>query len=122
MFVVATCVMVFVLPPQAEEPEEPSSPTTVSDVDLQMYIDVYTAMQDDHDLAIDRAIQKHDIGLDEFRQIERRIQNESRLVEKVREALLDHAKSRALFAKAPDATPTAEAVESAPDPSRRSPR
>jgi len=114
-------LMVFVLPPQAEEPEEAASATTVSDADLEMYIAVYTAMQDDHDLTIDNAITKHTISLDDFRQIERRIQNESRLVEKVRDALLEHAKKRALFAKAPDATPTPERTEpeSAPAPRKR---
>lgn len=90
--------------PQAQEMEENEAPT-VSDSELNLYIKVYTAMQDDHDLTIDTAIQPYQISLDDFRQLERRIQSQPRLVERVREALLEHAKEHSAFAQSP-ATPT----------------
>jgi len=94
--------------PQAEELEE-DEPAAVSDADLQMYIKVYGAMQENHDLTIDNAIKPYQISLDDFRQLERRIQNQSRLVERVREALLEQAKNHSMFAQAiatPSPVPT----------------
>ena len=102
-------LVVFVFRPQAEEVEH-SEPPPVSETDLQMYIKVYTAMQDDHDVTIEEAIKPYNISLDDFRQVERRIQGESRLVERVRQALLDHVKDHSVFAQSvgtpsPSATP-----------------
>ena len=109
----ALSVLVVVFRPQAEEVEH-SEPPPVSEADLQMYIKVYTAMQDDHDLTIENAIKAYNVSLDEFRQIERRIQAESRLVERVRQALLDHVKEHSVFAQSmatpsPTATPAPRA-------------
>ena len=97
-------VLVMVFRPHAQEIDDTSTPS-VSEKDLQMYIDVYTAMQDDHDLTIDNAIKPFNVPLDDFRQTERRIQGEPRLVERVRDALLAHAKEHSAFALAPTATP-----------------
>jgi hypothetical protein len=97
-------VLVVVLRPQAEEVEDTEAPS-VSEADLQLYIKVYGAMQDDHDLTIDNAIKPHQISLEEFRRLELRIQKQSRLVERVRQALLDHAKEHSVFAQSV-ATPT----------------
>jgi hypothetical protein len=91
--------------PHAQEIGEEEVPA-VSENDLQMYIAVYKAMQSDHDLTIENAIQSHGVTLDDFRQIERRIQTQTRLVDRVREALLEYAKSHSAFAQAPP-TPTA---------------
>jgi hypothetical protein len=102
---VAACgLMVAVFRPHAEEVEEGEGPA-VSDADVDLYIKVYTAMQDDHDLTIDQALGPYQMSLDDFRQLERRIQGQSRLVERVRQALLDHAKEHSLFAQSA-ATPT----------------
>ena len=90
--------------PQAEEVEE-SEPPSVSEADLQLYIKVYSAMQDDHDLTIDNAIKPYQISLEDFRHLEQRIQNQSRMVERVRQALLEHAKEHSVFAQS-DATPS----------------
>ena len=100
----AAGVFATVFHPQAEEVGE-SEPPTVSESDMQLYIKVYSAMQDDHDLTIENAIKSHQISLDDFRQIERRIQSQPRLVERVRQALLDHVKANSTFALAM-ATPT----------------
>jgi hypothetical protein len=97
-------VLVVVLRPQAEEVEE-GEPPAVSESDLQIYIKVYSAMQEDHDLTIDNAIKPHQISLDDFRQLERRVQAQSHLVERVRQALLDQAKAHSVFAQVV-ATPT----------------
>jgi hypothetical protein len=69
----------------------------VSETELNTYIDVYSAMQVDHDLTIDDALVLVGDGmsLSSFRDLERRVQKEERLVERVRQALADNAKSRA---------------------------
>jgi hypothetical protein len=95
--------------PQAEEMEA-NEPTPVRDDEIELYIQVYSAMQDDHDLTIENAIRPHHISLENFRQIERHIQNQPRLVERVRQALLEHAKASSVFAQSlgtptPGATP-----------------
>ncbi len=98
-------VLVVALHPAAEETED-TEPETVSETDLQMYIKVYEAMQDDHDLTIDEAIKPYHGTLDDFRQIERRVQAQPRLVERVREALLENARAHSVFAEtAPTPTP-----------------
>jgi hypothetical protein len=98
----ATVLAVF--HPAAEEVDE-DEPSTVSESDLKMYIKVYTAMQDDHDLVIDSAIKPYQISLDDFRQLEQRIQSQPRLVERVREALLEDRRTHSVFA-GPTPTPT----------------
>jgi hypothetical protein len=98
----ATLLAVF--HPAAEEVEE-DEPSSVSESDLKMYINVYTAMQDDHDLVIDIALKPHQISLDNFRELEQRIQSQPRLVERVREALLEDRRTHSVFA-GPVATPT----------------
>lgn len=69
----------------------------VSEAELNTYIDVYSAMQADHDLTIDDALALVGDGmsLTSFRDLERRVQREERLVERVRQALADNAKARA---------------------------
>ena len=111
-------VLAAALRPQAEEVEESEAPA-VSESDLQIYIKVYTAMQEDHDLTIDNAIKPHQISLDDFRQLERRVQGQSRLVDRVRQALLDSAKAHSVFAQAPAATPTPESTPTEPKPHKK---
>jgi len=84
--------------PQAEEVEE-NEPPAVSESDIELYINVYTAMQNDHDLTIDSAIKPYHLSLEDFRKIELRIQNQPRLVERVRQALLENAKEHSVFAQ-----------------------
>lgn len=111
-------VLVAALRPQAEEVEENEAPT-VSESDLQIYIKVYTAMQEDHDLVIDNAIKPYQISLDDFRQLERRVQGQSRLVDRVRQALLDSAKAHSVFAQAAAATPTPQSTPTEPKPQHK---
>lgn len=97
--------MLAVFHPAAEEVDE-GEPSTVSEADLKMYIAVYTAMQDNHDLVIENAIKPYHISLEDFRKLEQRIQSQPRLVERVREALLEDRRTHSIFAEfAP--TPTA---------------
>lgn len=96
-------LMLAVFRPAAQEVDE-SEPSTVSESELQTYIKVYTAMQDDHDLVIDNAIKPSHISLDEFRELERRIQSQTRLVDRVREALLEDRRAHSVFT-GPGATP-----------------
>ncbi len=103
LVVIAFCalgLLVVVFRPHAEEVDETEAPA-VSETDLQLYIKVYCAMLDDHDLTIDNAIKPYKVSLEDFRQLERRIQNQSRLVDRVRQALLDHAKEHSAFAQFP---------------------
>ena len=92
-------VLLTVFRPHAEEVDDNEAPA-VSESDLQLYIKVYSAMQENHDLTIDSAIAPYNISLDDFRQLERRIQNQPRLVERVRQALLETAKAHSVFAQA----------------------
>ena len=110
----ATLLAVF--HPAAEEVDEDETPS-VSESDLSLYIKVYAAMQDDHDLTIDAAISQH-ISLDDFRQLERRIQDQPRMVERVRQALLDHAKQHSVFAQSVT-TPTPAPTVGKQKPPRR---
>ncbi len=98
--------------PAAQEADESEAAPKVSGAELQLYIDVYSAMQADHDLTIEEAVRQHGISLEKFREIERRIQTEQRLVEKVRLALLNQAKSRNFWGAQP--TPSPPSVSSPP--------
>ncbi len=73
----------------AEDPER------VSEEELEFYIGVYVEMQADRSRKIADVLEQRGVTLAEFRSIERRVQLESRLVKRVREALLDQAKQSA---------------------------
>lgn len=87
--------LLFGLRPQAQEAAEVDVDEDVSQTDLEMYIDVYTSMQADHDLTLDTVLNQKGVELSHFRSVERRVQKQERLVRKVREALLAQAKARA---------------------------
>src|SRR3990172_2233482 len=89
--------MLAVFNPAAQEVEEDEA-STVTDAELQTYIKVYIAMQDDHDLVIDNAIKPYNLSLEEFRELERRIQDQPRLVDRVREALLEDRRAHSVLA------------------------
>lgn len=93
---------------QAQEASPVITPT-VSEAELDRYIAVYKAMHADHSLTIDEAVRPHGITVEEFRALERRIQENHRLVEKVREALLEYARANSAMALVPTPTPTKEA-------------
>ena len=93
-------VLLFARCPQAQEPASPNE-TPVSESELQTYIDVYGAMQADHDLDIQNVVAQYHLTLEEFRDIERRIQRQPALVDRVRQALLEKAKARASFVTPP---------------------
>ena len=57
-------------------------------------------MQADRDLKIDEAIEPHAISLADFRDIERRVQMSSTLVDRVRRELVAHAEEISVFAPA----------------------
>jgi hypothetical protein len=78
---------------------EDSEPELVSDDELELYIDVYSAMQLDHSLTIDDALRERDMSVEEFRDLERRIQDKERLITKVRETLVEHTKHRSAFSE-----------------------
>jgi hypothetical protein len=86
--------LLFGLRPQAQEEGE-NEADQVSPSELALYIDVYTAMQANHDLTLDGILAQKGVPLEQFRNIERRVQKQDRLVRKVREALQTQAKARA---------------------------
>jgi len=75
----------------AEQAEE----LRVTEEELEIYIDVYRAMQADRSLKIDDVLADRGVSLAEFRNIERRVQMQGRLIKRVREALLEQAKENA---------------------------
>lgn len=79
---------------QAQETEESSEPK-VSDEELDLYIDVYRAMQADRSLQIADAVADRGVSVEAFRAIERKVQMQERLIKRVREALLEQAKENA---------------------------
>lgn len=102
--------LLFGMRPEAQEPATAPS-DEVTPAELELYIDVYTAMQADHDLTLDQVLATKKVSLAEFRGIERRVQQQDRLVHKVREALTAQAKARAdqiaPLAARPPGTPAA---------------
>jgi hypothetical protein len=103
--------LVFGLRPQAQEAGEEEQSEKVTPEELNLYISVYTAMQADHDLTLDTLLAQKNVPLEQFRNIERRIQKQDRLVEKVREALSAQSKAKAealgpALAQQPPAPPT----------------
>jgi hypothetical protein len=89
-----TGVLLFGLRAQAQDQGE-NDADQVSPAELQLYTDVYTAMQANHDLTLESILAQKGVSLEQFRNIERRVQKQDRLVRKVREALQAQAKSRA---------------------------
>ncbi|HVN87004.1 MAG TPA: hypothetical protein VMW17_19410 [Candidatus Binatia bacterium] len=106
------------LRPAAEEIDSSETPK-VSDKELQTYIGVYSAMQSDHDLTIEHAIEPYQVSLEAFRGIERRVQADQRLIDKARQALLTQAQSRSAFGSAPTPTFTPAESEVSPTPTKR---
>lgn len=110
--------LLFGMRPEAQEQNPVAASEDVSPEELQIYIDVYTAMQADHDLTIDQVLVQKTISLEQFRNIERRVQQQDRLVHKVRDALTAQAKARAdqiaPMAGRPPGTPAA--VPATPKP------
>jgi len=79
---------------QAQETPE-AADARVTEEELQAYIDVYTSMQADRTLKIDGAVAAQHMTVPDFRRIERRVQAQRRLVQRVREAMLEQAKQNA---------------------------
>jgi hypothetical protein len=103
--------------PQAQETES-EEPADVTEAEVELYIDVYAAMQEDHALMIEQVLATRQVTLEQFRSIERRVQQQQRLVDRVREALLEKAKSRTAFLSPPAAAPPTPGAGSGPTPGR----
>ncbi len=117
--IAVTGAVFIALRPAAEEAESSEEPK-VSEHDLETYIGVYTAMQKDHDLTIERALEPYQIDIDTFRQIERRVQSDQRLTDKARQALLAQVQNRSPFAVS--LTPTAGIADPTPTSTARKPK
>lgn len=88
----ATCHPVTQL---AAEPSAPTSPSGAGDEDdkdvptsqVDKYINVYEAMQKDHNLTVEQAASKQGLTVAQFRSLENKIENDDTLRERVRKAL-----------------------------------
>ncbi len=91
---------------QAERSADPAE-FRVTEADLEVYIEVYRSMQSDRSLKIDDAVVAAGKTLAEFRNLERRVQSQPRLIKRVREALLEQALENAalLAERGVDAVP-----------------
>lgn len=90
---VAVALFVTAAPPEAEEVVTEDA-VEVSEADLKTFLEVYQAMQADHGMKIEEATERCcGVTVDAFRQIERRVQGQPRMVERARGALLEFAKS-----------------------------
>jgi hypothetical protein len=87
-------------PQYTQEPavDQEAEAPGVAESELGLYIEVYSAMLADHDLTIDAALDARQVTLERFRNIEQRVQKEQRLVDRVRQALLEQAKRRSFAA------------------------
>jgi hypothetical protein len=85
-------------------------PRKLNNEEVELYNGVYKAMQGDRDMTIDEALEPHGVSLREFRDLERRLQMNSALVERVRRELLTHAEQSSVLvpgAAGPVETPPA---------------
>jgi hypothetical protein len=79
----------------AAEPSAPTSPREADDEDdkdvptsqVDKYINVYEAMQKDHNLTVEQAASKQGLTVAQFRSLENKIENDDTLRERVRKAL-----------------------------------
>lgn len=78
----------------------------VPESEFERYVRVLEAMQADHSLGVDAATDRESMGVEEFRDIERRVQRSDVLVERVRESLKRKAESVWDSRHAELATPT----------------
>jgi hypothetical protein len=87
----------------AAEPSAPSSPSDSDDDDdkdvstsqVDKYISVYESMQKDHNLTVDQAASKQGLTVEQFRDLENKIENDDSLRERVRKALREAANPNA---------------------------
>ena len=79
----------------AAQPSGPTSPSDAADEDdkdvptsqVDKYINVYEAMQKDHNLTVEQAASKQGLTVAQFRSLENKIENDDTLRERVRKAL-----------------------------------
>ena len=102
MFLGASGVSVW--PPRAQETEaeaEDEEPQ-VKEAEVQLYIDVYTEMQKDHGLVLAKALESRGLSVEQFRNIEQKVQRQPRLVDRVRKSLAEAVMARSGNAPKPD--------------------
>lgn len=96
--------------PSLAQLTEPTAKADVSEAELKIYLDVYKAMQSDHSKRIDDVLAAQGVSLVDFRDIERRVQLRSSLIERVRRELLAHAQEVSIFGNVTLATPSPAAA------------
>jgi hypothetical protein len=86
----------------AAEPAPAASPSAADDEDTDVptsqvdkYINVYEAMQKDHNLTVEQAASKQGLTLAQFRELEGKIERDDTLRERVRKALRHAANPKA---------------------------
>ncbi|HXW82946.1 MAG TPA: hypothetical protein VEJ86_00935 [Candidatus Binataceae bacterium] len=76
-----------------DESSSEDAESNVPPAEVEKYIDVQKAMQQNHSLTVEQACTQRGLGLADFRQIEDRIERDDALRERVRKALRDAAAS-----------------------------
>lgn len=64
-----------------------SSSDAVTEAEFERYTRVLEGMQADHTLSVEQAAERESVTVEQFREMERRVQRNDALVERVREAL-----------------------------------
>ena len=81
-------------------------PDAVTEAEFERYTRVLEGMQADHTLSVEHAAERESVTLEQFRELERRVQRNDALVERVREALKRKAENLWDSRHAELATPT----------------
>jgi hypothetical protein len=68
-------------------------PSSVTESEFQAYLRILEAMQADHDLPIEQALEAEQLTLERFRDVEQRVQRNDVLVERARTTLKEKAQS-----------------------------
>jgi uncharacterized protein (DUF2267 family) len=83
----------FAAEPDANSGAKSHEPDSVTESEFQIYLRVLEAMQSDHALAIEDAVQSEYVSLAKFRDLEQRIQRNDMLIDRIRHSLREKAES-----------------------------
>jgi hypothetical protein len=86
-----------ILRPEAASPgalsEEDDGPDSITESEFQKYVDVLERMQADRALSIEDAAKSESLSLEQFRDIEQRVQRDGAFVQRARDLLRKKAES-----------------------------
>ncbi len=95
-------------PTVAQEQGEEGDENEVAPEQIDKYIAIYLAMQHDHSLNVEQAAQQQGLTLSAFRDIERKIERDDVIRERVREALRNKPPESGTTKPLPKASPSGQ--------------